>query len=40
MSRWFFPAYGAPSGECDNMISALKMVTNLMKCSKLSVESS
>ena len=25
------PAHGAPDGECDNRISALKLVTNLIK---------
>ena len=33
-----FPAYGAPDGESDNTISALKLVTNLIKGSKLGVE--
>ena len=33
-----FLAYGAPDGERDNMISVLKLVTNLMKCNKLNVE--
>ena len=26
-----FLAYGAPDGDCDNMISVLTLVTNLMK---------
>ena len=26
-----FPAYGAPDGECDTMICALQVITNLMK---------
>ena len=26
-----FPAYRAPGGDCDNMISALELVTNLIK---------
>ena len=33
----FFPTCGAPDGECDNMISALILVKNLMKCNKLGV---
>ena len=29
-SRWWFHAYGAPDGECDNMISSSTSVTNLL----------
>ena len=32
-----FPAYGAPDGESDNMINALKLVTNLRKRKKFGV---
>ena len=38
MSRWFSFVYGAPDGDCDNVISALKWVTNLVTCNKLGVE--
>ena len=32
-----FPVYGAPDGECDRIISALELVTNVMKGNKLGV---
>ena len=37
-SRWVFAAYGAADGESDKVISALKLVTILMKGDKLGVE--
>ena len=33
-----FHAHGAPDGECGNMVSALKLVTNLIEGNKLGVE--
>ena len=38
MSRWLSPAHGAQDGGCDNMISAWKLVTNLVKANNLGVE--
>ena len=32
-----FLSYGAPAGECDNMLSTLKLFTNLMKGNKFGV---
>ena len=33
-----FPAYGAPDGECYNIISAFKLITNLIKGDEFGVE--
>ena len=37
MNKWFLAACGAPDGESDNLICALKFVTNLMNGNKLVV---
>ena len=38
MRKWFFLANGAPDGKCNNLISALKRVLNLMQRNKLGVK--
>ena len=37
-AKWFFRRAGAPDGVCDDLITALKLVTKLIKGNKLGVE--